>query len=149
MAISFKSQATPPDTRMVARIEIHLLVVTIILPFPRRVLSHAPPGAPCAYYCSEACEDTANELLRTDVLFKLRQTSARERWVFVPVALGGAPFAVESYLTGDLECLPQAGPGLPSPVTGVWVTSTFGKSGVRWDGAEWHLFEVKVEPDTP
>ena len=28
---------------------------------------------------------------REDVLFKLRQSSAQERWVFVPVAVGGIP----------------------------------------------------------
>jgi hypothetical protein len=42
---------------------------------------------------------------RGDVLFKLRHTGAQERWVFVPVALGGAPWSVESYLTGEFECL--------------------------------------------
>jgi len=82
---------------------------------------------------------------REDVLFKLRQTSAQERWVFVPVALGGAPFSVESYLTGKFEYLPEAGPNLPSPVTGVWVASMVGSHAVRWDGAEWRLFRVKEE----
>jgi hypothetical protein len=85
---------------------------------------------------------------REDVLFKLRQTSAQERWVFVPVSLGGAPFSVVSYLTGDLECLPSTGPSLPSPVTGVWVASTFGTHGVRWDGAGWRLFRVNDESST-
>ena len=36
---------------------------------------------------------------REDVLFKLRHSGAQERWAFVPVALGGAPWSVESYLT--------------------------------------------------
>jgi hypothetical protein len=80
---------------------------------------------------------------REDVLFKLRRTSAQERWVFVPVALGGAPWSVESYLTGEFECLPAKGPNLPSPVTGIWVASTFGTHGVRWDSAGWHLFGVR------
>jgi hypothetical protein len=72
---------------------------------------------------------------REDALFKLRQTSAQERWVFVPVSLGGAPFSVESYLTGELEHLPPTEPKLPSPATGIRVTSTHGESGVRWDAA--------------
>jgi hypothetical protein len=44
---------------------------------------------------------------REDVLFKLGRTSAQERWVFVPVASGGAPWSVESYLTDQFEYLPQ------------------------------------------
>ena len=87
--------------------------------------------------------------VREDVLFKLRRTDAQERWVFIPIVFGGAPWSVESYLTDEFEHLPATSPSLPSPVTGVWVTSTFGKSGVRWDGAEWRLFKVKEEPDTP
>jgi hypothetical protein len=82
---------------------------------------------------------------REDVLFKLRLTDAQERWVFVPVALGGAPWLVESYLTGEFVYLPATGPNLPSPVTGIWVTSTFGKHGVRWDSAGWRLFRVSEE----
>jgi hypothetical protein len=39
--------------------------------------------------------------------FKLRHTGAQERWVFVPVTLAGAPWSVESYLTGEFECLPR------------------------------------------
>ena len=82
---------------------------------------------------------------REDVLFKLRHTGAQERWVFVPVASGGAPWSVESYLTEELECLPATGPNLPSPVTGIWVASTHGTHGVRWDGAGWRLFRVREE----
>lgn len=82
---------------------------------------------------------------REDVLFKLNQTSAQERWVFVPVASGGAPWSVESYLTDEFECLPATGPNLPSPVTGIWVASTFSSHGVRWDSAGWRLFRVKEE----
>jgi hypothetical protein len=79
-----------------------------------------------------------------DVLFKLRHTSAQERWVFVPVTFGGAPWSVESYLTGELECLPATEPNLPSPVTGIWVASTFATHGVRWDSAGWRSFRIKV-----
>jgi hypothetical protein len=86
---------------------------------------------------------------RKDVLLKLRRTSAQERWVFVPVSLGGAPFSVESYLTGELGILPATSPNLPSPVTGIWVTSIFGTYGVRWDDAGWRLFRVKEESSTP
>ena len=82
---------------------------------------------------------------REDVLFKLRHSGAQERWVFVPVSLSGAPWSVQSYLTGELEYLPPTGPSLPSPVTGIWVTSTHGKRGVRWDGAGWRLFTVTEE----
>jgi hypothetical protein len=82
---------------------------------------------------------------REDVFFKLHHTGAQQRWVFVPVALGGAPWSVESYLTGEFECLPATGPNLPSPVTGIWVASTHGTHGVRWDGAGWRLFRVREE----
>jgi len=82
---------------------------------------------------------------REDVLFKLRHTGAQERWVFVPVELGGAPWSVWSYLTEEVECLPATGPNLPSPVTGIWVVSTFGTHGVRWDSAGWRLFRVREE----
>jgi hypothetical protein len=82
---------------------------------------------------------------REDVLFKLRHTGAQERWVFVPVALGGAPWSVESYLTGEFECLPATGSNLPSPVTGIWVASTHGTHGVRWDSAGWRLFRISED----
>ena len=80
---------------------------------------------------------------REDVLFKLRNTSAQERWVFVPVTFGGAPWSVESYLTGELECLPATEPNLPTPVTGIWVASTFGTHGVRWDSTGWRSFRAR------
>jgi hypothetical protein len=86
---------------------------------------------------------------REDVLSKLRRTDAQERWVFVPIVFGGAPWSVESYLTDEFEHLPATSPNLPPPVTGVWVTSTFGTHGVRWDGAGWHLFRVKEESSAP
>jgi hypothetical protein len=82
---------------------------------------------------------------REDVLRKLRKTRAQERWVFVPVRLGGAPWPVESYLTGEFECLPPTEPNLPPPVTGIWVVSKFGMHGVRWDSAGWRLFRVREE----
>jgi hypothetical protein len=90
-------------------------------------------------------EEFLRDSKREDVLFKLRQTSAQERWVFVPVKLGGAPWSVESYLTGEFECLPATGPNLPSPVTGMWVASTHGTHGVRWDSAGWRLFRINED----
>ena len=82
---------------------------------------------------------------REDVLFKLRRTDAKERWVFVPVRHRGAPWPVESYLTGELKCLPATEPNLPSPVTGIWVASTVGTQGVRWYDAGWRSFRIKEE----
>jgi hypothetical protein len=90
-------------------------------------------------------EEFLRDSKREDVLFKLRQTSAQERWVFVPVKLGGAPWSVESYLTGEFESLPATGPNLPSPVTGMWVASTHGTHGVRWDSAGWRLFRINED----
>ena len=90
-------------------------------------------------------EEFLRDSKREDVLFKLRQTSAQERWVFVPVKLGGAPWSVESYLTGEFESLPATGPNLPSPVTGIWVASTHGTHGVRWDSAGWRLFRINED----
>lgn len=95
----------------------------------------------------EAITQWIGEFLRRpkqqDVISKLANSGAVECQVFVPVEFGGAPWPVESYLTGDLEHLPVAEPNLPFPVTGVWIISVFGKHGVRWDGAEWQLFEAQ------
>jgi hypothetical protein len=90
-------------------------------------------------------EEFLRDSKRADVLRKLRHTGAQERWVFVPVALGGAPFSVESYLMGEFESLPATGPNLPSPVTGIWVASTHGTHGVRWDSAGWRLFRINED----
>jgi hypothetical protein len=90
-------------------------------------------------------EEFLRDPSREDVLFKLRHTSAQERWVFVPVTHRGAPWPVESYLTGELDCLPTTEPNLPSPVTGIWVASTFGTHGVRWDNAGWRPFRIGEE----
>jgi hypothetical protein len=79
---------------------------------------------------------------REDVLLKLRHAGAKENWVFVPVRLGGAPWPVWSYLMGELDCLPATELNLPPPVTGIWVASTFGTHGVRWDSTGWRLFRV-------
>jgi hypothetical protein len=94
---------------------------------------------------SQWIEEFLRDPKREDVLFKLRHSSAQERWVFVPVTFGGAPWSVESYLTGELESLPATEPNLPSPVTGLWLASTFGTHGVRWDSAGWRSFRVREE----
>src|SRR5215208_4790171 len=83
---------------------------------------------------------------REDVLFKLRHTRAQERWVFVPVTFGGAPWPVWSYLTGELDCLPATEPSLPPPVTGIWGASTCGTHGDRRDSAGWRSFRIREEP---
>jgi hypothetical protein len=77
--------------------------------------------------------------------FKVRHTGAQERWVFVPVTLAGAPWLVESYLTGEFECLPATDPNLPSPVTGIWLASTPGTHGVRRESTGWRLFRIGEE----
>jgi hypothetical protein len=82
---------------------------------------------------------------REDVLSKLRDTDAQERWVFVPITHRGAPWSVESYLGGELDCLPVTEPNLSSPVTGIWAASTFGTLGVRWGSTGWGSFRVSEE----
>src|ERR671912_916655 len=77
--------------------------------------------------------------------FNLRHTGAQERCAFVPVTLAGAPWSVESYLTGEFECLPPSDPNLPSSVTGIWLASTPGTHGVRWDSTGWRLFRIGEE----
>ena len=91
-------------------------------------------------------EEFLRDPKQEDVLFKLRYTSAPERWVFVPVTHRGAPWPVESYLTGELEFLPATEPSLPSPDQGIWVASTFGTHGVRWGSAGWRSFRIREEP---
>jgi hypothetical protein len=90
-------------------------------------------------------EEFLRDPKQEDVLFKLRHTGAQERWVFVPVTHRGAPWPLESYLTGELDCLPATEPSLPSPVTGIWVASTFGTHGVRWDSVGWRSFRIREE----
>ena len=74
-----------------------------------------------------------------DVLCKLSSSGAPERHVFIAVHLGGAPFAVESYLS-RCHVLPSQPPDLPPPVTGVWVVGGQLAAGVRWTGSAWKLF---------
>jgi hypothetical protein len=61
------------------------------------------------------------------------------------VNFAGAPWAVESYLTGELDQFPSEAPDLPPPVTQVWVVSGFGRRGVRWDGSAWRAFDARGE----
>jgi hypothetical protein len=77
-----------------------------------------------------------------DVLSKLDKSGASECHVFVSVVFGGAPWAVQSYLSGNLEHLPVAKPKFPPPVTGVWIASLLGSGGIRWDGVEWRSFKI-------
>jgi hypothetical protein len=83
---------------------------------------------------------------RKDVVRKLKESGARERHVFVIVTFGGAPWSVESYLTGDLKQLPSQAPNLPPPITGAWVVWALGQKdqeGLRWDGSSWRLFRAR------
>ncbi len=65
--------------------------------------------------------------------------------MFVPVAFGGAPWPVESYLGRPLEALPGAAPDLPAPVAAVWIT--YGANGLCWDGGRWSAFDASVSAD--
>ena len=82
---------------------------------------------------------------RKDVLSKLRYSRAKECHAFVIVTLGGVPWFVESYLTGELDHLPNQAPDLPSPIASAWVVSLFGRRGLLWDGDSWKLFDARGE----
>jgi hypothetical protein len=82
---------------------------------------------------------------RQDVLLKLQQSGATECHVFLIVTFAGAPWSVESYLTGELEQLPNQTPELPSPVAGVWIVSEIGRKGLRWNGNTWQIFTAQGE----
>ena len=96
-------------------------------------------GAALPEWFSEFLRDSD----RQDVLCKLQRSGATDRQAFVFVSFGGAPWSVESYLTGQLDQLPAEAPDLSPPVTGVWVVSQFGQRGLRWDGAARRLFEAR------
>jgi hypothetical protein len=82
---------------------------------------------------------------RQDVLSKLQRSGAMDRHAFLIVTFAGAPWPVESYLTGELDQLPSQAPDLPPPVTGVWIVSGMGRRGLRWDGNTWQLFDARGE----
>jgi hypothetical protein len=82
---------------------------------------------------------------RQDVLSKLQRSGAPHRQAFLLVAFIGAPWAVESYLSANLDHLPSQAPDLPAPVTGVWVVSGMGQRGLRWDGDSWKVFNTRGE----
>lgn len=89
-----------------------------------------------------------------DVRLKLLLSGALVRAVFVIVNLKGAPWSVESYLTGELNHLPRHQPVLPQEITGVWVVSGVGEKGILWDGSIWHRFAargkgIETDPITP
>ena len=77
-----------------------------------------------------------------DVLSKLECSCATERHAFVIVGFAGAPWEVESYLTGDMNRIPNQIPDLPFPITAVWIVSQSGRKGIRWDGSAWRIFET-------
>ncbi|HEU4562246.1 MAG TPA: hypothetical protein VFS20_30735 [Longimicrobium sp.] len=80
---------------------------------------------------------------RADVLKKLRISGAQQCHVFVPVAFGGVPWAVESYLGSQINTLPPTAPDLPAPVTAAWIT--YGVNGLGWNGSSWHLFNTTFD----
>jgi len=82
---------------------------------------------------------------RQDVLSKLQLSGAPNRHAFLIVTFAGAPWPVESYLTGELSHLPSQAPDLPPPVTGVWVVYGMSRRGLRWDGDAWQLFDARGE----
>jgi hypothetical protein len=80
---------------------------------------------------------------RSDVIFKLASSGAECCHVFIFASFGGVPWAVESYLTGELHCMPKESPNLPEPISEVWLLSTLCSKGVRWNGATWLQFEAR------
>ena len=82
---------------------------------------------------------------RSDVLGKLGRSGAESCHVFVLVSLAGAPWPVESYLTGNLDKLPLQRPDLPTPVNEVWIVHGFGQRGLRWNGDAWRAFKARGE----
>jgi hypothetical protein len=83
---------------------------------------------------------------REDVLSKLSSSGARECHVFVPVSVGGVPWAVESYLSSRIQKPPTNAPVLPPPVDAVWIR--YGVNGLHWDGRTWRLFDATI-PASP
>lgn len=81
---------------------------------------------------------------KQDVLFKLEKAlSIDSREVFIECDMYGAPWHVVDYLTGSMTRAPQNTPDLPEPITGVWLG--YGFRGIRWDGHEWAIFDVRQQ----
>lgn len=95
-------------------------------------------GSTVPEWVGEFLRDSA----RQDVISKLQLSGAPDRHAFLIVTFAGAPWSVESYLTGELNHLPIQAPDLPLPVTGVWVVYGMSRRGLRWDGDAWQLFEA-------
>jgi hypothetical protein len=89
--------------------------------------------------------DFLRDTERQDVLSKLAQSGATERHAFLFVSFAGAPWPVESYLSGELDQHPGQEPDLPPPVNRVWIVWTHGGKGLRWDGTTWHVFAARGE----
>ena len=83
--------------------------------------------------------------VRGDVLSKLKRSRAKASQAFVIADLGGVPWSIESYLTGDLNHIPSQTPDLPPPVTGAWVVSSFGQKGLYWNGTIWRAVAARGE----
>ncbi len=90
-------------------------------------------GSEVPTWLGEFLRDPVHE----DVISKLKRSGAKASQAFVIAALGGVPWLVESYLTGDFDHIPSQPPDLPPPVTGAWVVSAFGQKGLYWNGAIW------------
>lgn len=76
-----------------------------------------------------------------DVRFKLGQSGAGQREVFVWVGFTFMEPQVEVYLRGPLSNFPEGEVQMPEEITGVWLIGHPTKGGVKFDGL-WH----KVEP---
>ncbi len=87
--------------------------------------------------------DFLRDAAQQDVLDKLQRSEASDCHVFIPIRFRGAPWPVESYLAEEFDYLPNQNPDLPSPVTQIWIISTHSKKGIRWNGANWHLFDTE------
>jgi hypothetical protein len=96
--------------------------------------------------------DFLRDPARADVVEKLHRSGAMGCHVFVIVSLQGAPWPVESYLTGDHDQLPLQPPTLPTPVNEVWIVHGLGQRGLRWNGEAWLWFNARgggIEDPSP
>src|SRR5258706_712160 len=87
--------------------------------------------------------DFLRDSRQADVLSKLRRSGAKNQHAFVFVTFQGVPWAVESYLTGSLDVVPDDPPDLPPPVTEAWVVSGFGAKGLHWNGQTWRIVATR------
>lgn len=105
-------------------------------------LSMDGPGGPVGHNADALVEWVGDFLQRKDkedVIKKLQNSCALERHAFIVIALGGAPWAAESYFSGRMP-LPGKEPKLPDSVTGIWVVSNVTRKGIRYAAGSWHAF---------